>query len=196
MLIRTLKFFLAIVIPVCVIAFVFSMRTGFWDWCFGIDKVVKVTENFETSYAPDACHPVRPGDPAWDPILKLISKYSSADLPKDKKPKVFARFVAVLSQKTDLGQGKIAEWTAPSTPIALIYRDWPGQDVPPQDYRIVGTIGDLRIWINRSRDDFRFVMQDILFAILAIIIGTIIWFTEVYSPKQERNTKRKIDEIK
>jgi len=39
-------------------------------------------------------------------------------------------------------------------------------------------------------------MQDILFAILAIIIGTIIWFTEVYSPKQERNTKRKIDEIK
>jgi hypothetical protein len=94
--------------------------------------------------------------------------------------------VAVLSRKTDLDQGRIAEWTAPSTLIALLYKDWPGQDVPPEDYRIVGTIGDLRAWIIRSKDDFRFVMQDILLAVLSITLGAIIWVTEAKPDKENK----------
>lgn len=183
-MVRILKFASAIIIPLCVLTFVISMRAGIWDWWLGIDKVVKVAENFETSYAPDACRPVRAGDPAWKPLLKLIDKYSIANLPKDRKPKVFARSVAILSQKIDMGPGVIAEWTAPSTPIVLIYRDWPGRAVPPQDYRIVGTLGDLRTWINRSRDDFRFFMQDILLAVLSVTLGAIIWLAETRSRKK------------
>lgn len=185
-----LKFVAAVIIPSVVLVFVISMRVGIWDRWFGLDKVEKVAEKFESSYSSDASHPVRIGDPAWTPILRLISKYSNVDLPKDKEPRVLARFVAVLSGKTDLGQGRIAEWTAPSTPIALLYRDWPGQDVPREDYRIVGTIGDLRAWINRSKDDFRFVMQDILLAVLSITLGAIIWVTEAKPDQENKKASR------
>lgn len=184
MKVRILRILSAFIIPTIVLIFVISMRVGFWDRWFGLDKVAIIAENFESSYTPNASHPIRLGDPGWKPLLKLISKYSIANLPKDKEPRVFARFVAILSQKTDLGQGRIAEWTAPSTPIALIYREWPGQSVSPQDYRIVGTIGDLRTWINRSKDDFRFIVQDILLAILSITCGILVLVTEKVSPKR------------
>jgi hypothetical protein len=58
--------------------------------------------------------------------------------------------------------------------------------VPPEDYRIVGTIGDLRAWIIRSKDDFRFVMQDILLAVLSITLGAIIWVTEAKPDKENK----------
>jgi len=187
---RFLKFVAAIIIPLIVLSFVISMRVGCWDRFFGLDKVEKVAENFESSYKPNVSHTVRVGDPAWNPLMRLISKYSNVDLPKDREPRVLARFVAVLSGKTDLGQGKIAEWTAPSTPIVVIYRDWPGQNVSTQDYRIVGTISDLRTWINRSKDDFRFIIQDILLAILSIAFGLLIWVSEGGRGNRNKQTTR------
>ena len=178
---RTIKFISAIVIPICVLVFLWSLRTEFWDKWFGIDEVEKVVKNFELSYSPDASHPVRAGDPAWKPMMRLIHKYSAIELPKEREPKVIARSVAVFSQKLDIGAGKISEWTSPATPVILLYKDWPGQSVPPQDYRVVGTIGDLRLWINQSRDDFRFIMQDVLLSALSITLGIMIWVGEHFS---------------
>jgi hypothetical protein len=172
---RTLELVSAVIIPFCILIFVVSQRVGFWDWWFGLNDVEKVAVNFETSYASDASHPVRPGDPSWQPLLILIRNYSHVDLPKGREPKVFARSVAISSQKMDLGDGKFAEWTAPTTPIILIYRDWPGQTVPPTDYRIVGSIADLRTWINRSKDDFRFIVQDFSLTFLSLVFAIMIW---------------------
>jgi hypothetical protein len=77
-----------------------------------------------------------------------------------------------------MGPGRIAEWTAPSPPILLSYVDWPGNAVTPSDYRIVGTIGDLRVWVDKRRADFHFLARDILLSISSVVIGVLIWLAE------------------
>ena len=92
---------------------------------------------------------MRRDDKEWSPLMPMITKYSNADLPRDKKPRVFARFKAVLSAKDDATG---AEWTAPSTPIVLIYKEWPGQgDV---------SVTDWRIFDRSKRDDGTFSRSD------------------------------------
>lgn len=75
-----------------------------------------------------------------------------------------------------------AEWTAPSTPLALLYRDWPGNEVPREDYRIIGTIGNLREWISKAKDDRRFLVQDVFLGTFTPLLGfglfLIEWKTE------------------
>src|ERR1051325_11725146 len=93
----------AVTVSVCLIVFLVSMHFGFWDWWRGLNEVEKVATNFESSYAPDASRPVRPGDPAWPRLLKLIAAYSPASLPMHKEPKVLVRSVAIDSKKLDVG---------------------------------------------------------------------------------------------
>jgi hypothetical protein len=137
-----------------------------------LDEVETVAARFEQSYARDASHPVSVGDPAWKPLIKLIYKYSNADLPKDKEPQTVARLSATLSgeQKDPNGQ-LVSEWTAPSTRFMVLYRRWPGQTVPKEDWRVAGTIGDLRSWILRSKDDLRFLVKDVFFVLLSFVVG-------------------------
>jgi hypothetical protein len=166
-----------LVIPICGLVFLISSWTGFWDRWFGLHHVEKAAESFEKSYGPDASHFVRPGDTAWKPILKLINKYSTANLPKNGEPKVLARYKAVSSEKIQSGDKIIAQWTAPTTPIVLIYKDWPGQAVEPEYYRFVGSIADLRLWIRNSKDDFRFFVQSVVLGV-SIVIVTTVWIVD------------------
>lgn len=175
---RRLEFVTAVMLPLCVLSFVVSQRLGFWDWWFGLNHVERAVASFEKSYSPDASQWVKPGDPAWEPLMRLVNKYSIADLPKQRQPKMFARFTAVASSKLDIGQGQIAEWTAPTTPIALLYREWPGQTVPVEEYRVIGSISDLRTWISQSRDDFRFMVQDVFLSALSILLPLTIWLKQ------------------
>ena len=175
MKVETFEFFSALTVSVCVLMFVISTHAGWWDQWRGLDEVEKLAANIETSYA-HVPRQVRPGESAWKPLLRLIRRYSIADLPTDKEPKVFGRFVAIDSKKIELGGGQIGEWTAPTRPIVLIYRDWPGQQVPLADYRIVGVISDLRSWINRSKDDFRFWVQDVFFASASLAVTIAVYW--------------------
>ena len=183
---RLLKLLLAVILPLITIIFVVSEHVGLWDRFFGLTDVLEVARKFETSYAEGVKRTVRPGDPAWVPVLDLIRRYSPAELPAGREPRVFARSVAVSSAKMEAGSGQIAEWTAPSTPILLIYIDWPGNTVPPSDYRIVGTIGDLRTWVAKRQADFHFLARDVLISFTSIVVGFIVWFVE-HSPRLNSN---------
>src|SRR4029434_3233922 len=107
-----LKFVGAVLIPGLTIAFLSSEHSRFWDSYFGWTDVLDVARKFESSYTEEAGQPVRPGDPAWDPLLKLIRRYSTAKLLADREPRVFVRHRAVASAKVEPEPGKImAEWT-------------------------------------------------------------------------------------
>lgn len=150
-----------------------------FEWSGGLDRLLKiplldaVASGFELSYGPEASRPIRPSDKKWAPTIKLIREYTRTKLPTDRQPLVIARYQAVLSAQEPIGKGQFVQWTAPSTPIVVLYKKWPGNSIAPEDYRIVGTIGDLRSWINEYRDKWKFYVSDLLFAILALITAAL-----------------------
>ena len=170
----------AVVLPILAMGFVISERSGFFDWYFGHDAVLEVAARLESSYATGVDRQVGPDEKAWTPMLRLIRKYSTSILPTDREPKILARYVAVSSGKVDIGKGDLAEWTAASTPLLLGYRNvpGPGQTAPLEDFKIVGSIGDIRAWVDRSRADLRFWVQDISLALFSIALAVIMWTKE------------------
>jgi hypothetical protein len=46
----------------------------------------------------------------------------------------------------------------------------------PDDYRIVGSIGDFRSWINQYRDKWQFLVDHLLVAFLALLSFAISVF--------------------
>lgn len=183
---RRAKFVLNLVLlilPFLYLGFIVADRAGVWDRLFGLDLIEQAATRFELSYAPDASNPVKVGDKEWKPLLNLAYKYSTAKFPADKQPRVIARFVAVSSARIPAEGPVMAEWTAPSTPLVLLYRDWPGNTVPSEDYRILGTIGDLRNWISQAKDYRRFLVQDVFLGMFTPLLGfalfLIDWKSEV-----------------
>jgi hypothetical protein len=169
----------SLALPVLYLAFLLADRQGVWSHLRGLDSVEAVTARFEKSYAPDASAPVSVGDPEWKPLINLIYKYSNADFPKDKKPQTVARLKATLSGEQLSPDGKLqSEWTAPSTPFMVLYRRWPGNAIPKEDWRIGGTIGDLRSWILRSKEDLRFLVKDVFLVLFSFIVGLLLFFHE------------------
>ena len=176
--IKNIATLVPLLLSLAYVGFLIADRYAVWDRLRGLDSVEEVAANFETSYAANASSPVRPGDKAWIPLLNLIYRYSHANIPRNREPHVVARFQAVWSSKLDLGPGQVAEWTAPSTPFALLYKDWPGNAIEPKDYRIVGTIGDLRNWIDNSKDRLRFLVGDVFVATFSSLLGIFVWLIE------------------
>lgn len=122
---------IALVTPLLYLGLLIADRQGVWSCWRGLDRVEAVAARFEQSYAPDASHPVSAGDPEWEPLISMIYQYSNANFPKDKQPQVVARSQATAAGQLRADDGTlIAEWTAPSTPIVLLYRKWPGQQIP------------------------------------------------------------------
>ncbi len=159
-------------------------RFGVWDHLTKLDLVEDAATNFESSYTPDASTPVRVADKGWAPLLKLTYKYSRAQFPVDKQPRVFARLQALASARTPAEGPVLAEWTAPSTPLLLLYRDWPGNTIPKEDYRIIGTIGDLREWISNEKDYRRFLVQDVFLGTFTPLLGFALFLIDL---KKERS---------
>jgi hypothetical protein len=186
-----LKFVAAVFLPIVTILFVVSEHVGLWDHYLGLTDVLEVSARFDTSYAEDVRRIVSPGDPAWVPVLDLIQRYSTVKLPMDRQPHALARFTAIASAKIEAGPGSIAEWTAPSTPIVLIYKDLSENKFTHSDYRIVGTIGDLRTWVDKRRADVHFLGRDILLSLTSVVIGLVIWLFE-HAPESSTRGRRDI----
>lgn len=112
--------------------------------------------------------------------MRLIRKYSKATIPRDKVPRILARSQAAISGKIETDNGILAEWTAPSTPLFLGFDDMPvrGQTVSKDDFQFIGSIGDIRLWVDRSRADLRFVVQDISLAMFSLALGVLMWTKE------------------
>lgn len=170
-----------LVLPFFYTAFVVTDHFGLWDRLSGLNLVEQVLSRFELSYTPDASRPVRMGDPEWEPFLNLVRRYSKTTLRNDKQPRVFARFQASLSTRSPT-QGTIeSEWTAPSTPFAVIYRDWPtsdGGNISLEDWQYVGTIGDLRDWISKAKESRRFLVLDIFLGTFGPLLAIVIYLLD------------------
>ena len=151
-----------VAVSVASVLFAFLTHLGVWNNWRGDNFLAEVSTRFDSSYSQDAGRPVRPGDSAWPIVMRVIAKYSHAKLLAGREPRVFARFVAVASARNEAAH---SEWTAPTTPVALLYKEWPGHGpVPPEDFVIVGTIGDLHAWIQRDESDFDFFIRTIFSA--------------------------------
>jgi hypothetical protein len=169
------------------VSVIFAILTyaGFWNEWRGDNLAAAAATRFDKSYSQDASRAVKNGDKEWLPLMRLITKYSCADLPKDREPRVIARFVAVASAKDASG----AEWTAPTTPIALLYKEWPGHgDLSTADWRTVGTIEDLHNWIRTDEADFDFLVRTIIFGILSFCVGVFLAL-----PDRPRTSPQSID---
>jgi hypothetical protein len=168
-------------------AVLFAVLTyvGFWNYVRGNDSLAALMSRLDTSYA-EVSRQVRPTNPEWKPLLRVIRAYTHIALPKDRQPVVFARFAAVSSAKTESG-----EWTAPTTPIALLYRELPapgtGPFVPGRDGFVVGTLGDLHDWIKRDQDDFDFFWRTLIFGFLSVCVGAFLALPErrSYNPPDD-----------
>jgi hypothetical protein len=125
----------------------------------------------------------RPGDREWSDTVALIKRYTRAELPRDRDPLVLTRSQAIASSKLDLGRGAVAEWTAPNTPIMFLYKELP---LPSgsADVIVVGDIADLFTWVDRSRTDFRFYVQNVLLAIFSLTLGVLAWRLDHQSNKR------------
>ena len=165
------------VLPVIYLLLVIAEHSGLIDHWRGLDRVQAVADRFGLSYAPDASKPVYPSDAEWKPLIDVIQKYSKVKLRTDKQPQTVARFKATLSAQQETGEGKLTEWTSPSTPFAVMYKHWPdpGTTFPPEDYTIVGSIGDLQNWIAQSKADCHFLIHDIVLGILVLVLGYAVW---------------------
>ena len=179
---RWVKFVLNVLLLILAfsyLGFIVADRFGVWDHLFGIDLVEQAATNFESSYTPEASKPVRVGDKEWEPLLKLAYQYSRAQFPTDKQPHVFIRSVATLSTRTPPEGPMTSEWTAPSTPLFLVYKDWPGHgDVKSEDYRTIGTLEDLRDWISKVKDSRRFWVQDVFLGTFTPLLGFALFLID------------------
>ena len=66
----------------------------------------------------------------------------------------------------------MGEWTAPTTPIVLIYKEvGPASD---EDVKIVRTIQDLHEWVRKDEGDFDFRVRTIIFGLLSACVGVFL----------------------
>jgi hypothetical protein len=148
---------------------------GFWNDFRGDNLLDALARRLDTSYATDVSRQVRSHDPEWQPLMRVIRSYSVTNLPKDRSPVVFARTSAVLSAQSNAG-----EWTAPTTPIVLLYKelspDFPLS--PGQDAFIVGTLGEFHEWIRRDEGDFDFFWRTLIFGTLSACVGVALALPE------------------
>jgi|RhiMetdeSRZDD1v2_1073273.scaffolds.fasta_scaffold153820_6 hypothetical protein len=67
------KFASAVGLPVLILGFIISERSGFWDRYFGLDHVLEIATRLETSYAEGVDRQPRPGQPGWDALMADFS---------------------------------------------------------------------------------------------------------------------------
>lgn len=165
--------FASVLLPFIGLAWIVAEHFGLVDRWRGIDLVERVANRFDESYAPDASRPVYPEDAEWKPTIKLIEEYSKVKWPPGMKPQTIARMQAKLSEQ-DVGG---YEWTSPATPIAVLYTRWPrnGPGIPKEEVAIVGSIGELHGWIERSKNSFHFLISDCFMAAMAGVLGYWVW---------------------
>lgn len=162
---------IGVALSIAAVLFAVLSYFGFWSYVRGDDLLSDLADRLDTSYA-NVTRQVRPGEPEWRPLVRVIMRYTHANLPKDQTPVVFGRSAAVSSVRTDEG-----EWTAPTTPIVLLYREIVPGAAPLQkekDFWLVGTLGDFHDWIRRDQADFDFLWRTVIFGALSACVAAFL----------------------
>jgi hypothetical protein len=180
---RRIEFAVSVLLPLVGLFLVLAEHTGAIDWLLGLDKVEQVADRFDRSYSSDASRRVYPEDAEWKPTIALIEKYSKIKWQAGRQPQTIARLQAKLSAQDEDGY----EWTSPSTPIVVLYRRWPttlGLSIPKDDVEVIGSIGELHSWIDQSKSEYHFLIDDVLLVVIAATLGYWLWRVSYsHSPK-------------
>lgn len=180
------KFFelVTIAVPLIILLYSVGEHFGFIDRFLGNDDVMGIYERFNTSYDPSIDRKVGSDEPGWARAMTLIRKHSAAKIEFIDEKMILARSVATVSGKVDLPNGKYAEWTAPSTPLLLVNSEGEKMDgFVSEDVQIVGSIGDLKLWVEQDQLSRRFLFQDIFSPLAAAILAIILWKIEHRKPE-------------
>jgi hypothetical protein len=180
---RRVEFAASVLLPFIGLAWLLAEHYGLVDHWRGIDLAEKVADRFDESYATDASLPVYPEDAEWEPTIKLIEEYSKVKWPPGKKPQTIARMQAKLSEQ----EGGGYEWTSPATPLVVLFRRWPkntGQAIPQEDWKIVGSIGELHGWIEQSKNGLHFLFSDCFMTVMAGVLG--YWLTRLNRMRERK----------
>jgi hypothetical protein len=173
---RRVELAASVLLPLLVLISAVLDHSGVIDHWRGLDLVQRVADRFKLSYADMASYPVYPDNPAWKPTLKLIETYTKVSLRTDKQPLIIARRPATFSAKDP---NSSAEWTAPSTLVVLSYTHIPlapGEKFDPDlDQKNVGDIGELQSWIEQSKADFHFKVNDVFIGVLSVALAYWLW---------------------
>jgi hypothetical protein len=175
---------LLVVLPLCILLMAVAEHTGMHDRWRGLDLVEKASDSFNHSYGIEPSKPIYPEDPEWAPTLGLIEEYSRYKLRTDRQPATIARQQAKLSVKEPNAD---LDWTAPSTPLVVLYRHWPGNSgevIPRDEVTIVGSIGDLQNWIARSKAEFHFRVNNIILGLMSAALGLWLVIHEATSERK------------
>jgi len=146
------------------------------DHLLGLGPAAALADRFDNSYGSRDQGPdlIQAGNPAWNPTIALFERYSKAHIDY-AQVNYMLRSVAVASSEIPGPRGSAP--IAPSTPI-YVYIGWlVGSHFVGGKQLIVGTIGEFHDWIQRRRDDFRFLVTDIIIAGIASANGIILAFT-------------------
>ena len=163
-----------IVLPILVVLTVIAEHCATFDWLQGLDQVAKVADRFDHTNAPDANVPVYPNDAEWKPMIEFIKKFSTVKLRADKQPLTIAR----KQTSAWTSEGDFDKSVAPSAPIFVFYRHWSygeGTHKDEEDHTEIGTVGDLHNWIERSKTNRHFLINDVLLALMPIILSFWLW---------------------
>jgi hypothetical protein len=174
---RFLKF-LAIVLAAVILFFNIWSYAGGLDAWLGMNDVRQFIDALETSYG-NAPRILRPKDPAWQPTIDLIRRYSKVPIPQERPITFIGRFRAVASYKMEIGS-EMFQWTAPATPFAVFF--YPGSErdkIPNNEFLIVGTLGDLRSWIDRRISDYKIFFLQFISGGLSILLTLWLWFLDL-----------------
>jgi hypothetical protein len=164
---------LSLAVPILTLVLVIMEQLGALDWWLGLNQVRRVARNLSLSVA-SVQRQFTPSDREWGPTLRLIRYYTKSSLPAGKEPNAIVRGQAVLGGAQALPGGAIAEWTAPSTPMFLVYGA--GKVVAKGDHGIfVGGIGDLSIWIEQDLNWWKFLLNSVLVGLLSIGLVLLAW---------------------
>lgn len=149
------------------------------DRLLGLGPAVILADRFDNSYGSRDKGPdlIQRGNPAWSPTIALFERYGKSHIDYTQV-NYMLRSVAVASSEIpgQTGSAPIAQWTAPSTPIYVYTGILVGNHFVGGKQSIVGTIGEFHEWIQRRREDFRFLVTDIIIAGIALANSIILIF--------------------
>jgi hypothetical protein len=169
---------LAAIVTIMSVCSVVALHFGAADYFLDLAPAIEVAQHYDKSYSvEDGPYMLHPDSSSWPIMMRLIGWYSIARI-DEARAQTIGRAPAIAAGEIPVGSAT-AEWTAPGTPILVLYgRVDNGSTVGPNDAVVVGSIQDLHDWIQRARDDFRFWVTDVAIGSVSAVLAVLLLWRE------------------
>jgi hypothetical protein len=121
---------------------------GVWNDLRGDSLASDAARRFlRLNWSSDQLSTLKSGDKEWQSVIRIIKKYTPAQLPRDIEPISLQRAGPPL--------------------LILIYQR-------PEGGVIVGTIQELSDWVREDEAEFDFLSRNIIFGLLSATVGIFL----------------------